>query len=126
LKSSASPKGIALSPELAWKLTGIQLSLVNTPNEIFTIVNRSKTSLSLTGTLPSSAATMVDVSSLNIIVQGGISNLDAASVFMSSGTADGQNFRVSGFQLEAIPETSSAVLLGSFGVIALLRCRRLR
>ena len=52
-----------LSTALAWKLTGIQLSLVNTPNEIFTIVNRSNTSLSITGTLPSSAATMVDVTS---------------------------------------------------------------
>ncbi len=60
-----------LSTALAWKLTGIQLSLVNTPNEIFTIVNRSNTSLSITGTLPSSAATMVDVTSLNIFVQGG-------------------------------------------------------
>lgn len=114
-----------LSPGLAWQLTGIQLVLVNQPNEIFTIVNRSDTSLFLTGTLPSSSATMIDVSSLGIIVQGGVSELDAASVFMSSGTADGQNFRISGFELQAIPEPRAA-LLGSFGLLALLARRRSR
>ena len=113
-----------LSSSLAWQLTGIQLVLVNQPNEVFTIVNRSDTSLSLTGTLPSSSATMIDISSLGIVVQGGTSLLDAASVFMSSSSADGQNFRISGFQLEAIPEPSSSALLGGLGVLALLRRRR--
>jgi hypothetical protein len=112
-----------LNPALAWKLTGIQLRFVDQPNEIYTIVNRNNTSLSITGTTPTNANTMIDVSSLGIMVQGGTSDLDLATVFMSSNSASTQNFRVSGFQLDAIPEPNAA-LLGGLGLLALLRRQR--
>jgi hypothetical protein len=116
-----------LNPTLAWQLTGVLVSAFQPASgEQITIVNRSDTSLSLTlnsGNSTINGPGTVDVSALNIIVQGGASNLDAASVFMSSTTADGQNFRITGFQFEAIPEPSAA-LLGSLGLLALLRRQR--
>jgi hypothetical protein len=116
-----------LNPTLAWQLTGVLVSAFQPASgEQITIVNRSNTSLSLTlnsGNSTINGPGTVDVSALNIIVQGGASNLDAASVFMSSTTADGQNFRITGLQFEAIPEPSAA-LLGGLGLLALLRRQR--
>ena len=112
----------SLSPTLAWKVTGILVSAFQPPNEVITIVNRTNTNLSMVINSGIVNTGTIDVSSLGIIVQGGTSNLDAVSVFMSSNTAATQNFRISGIQLEAIPEPSAA-LLGSLGLLALLRRR---
>ncbi len=113
----------SLSPTLAWKVTGILVSAFQPPNEVITIVNRSNTNLSMVINSGIVNTGTINVSSLGIIVQGGTSNLDAASVFMSSNTAATQNFRISGLQLEAIPEPDSS-LLGSIAFLALLRRRR--
>jgi hypothetical protein len=112
-----------LNPALAWKLTGVLVTALQTPNEQVTIVNRSNTNLSMTVTSGFNGPGTIDVSNLNIIVQGGTSSSDVASIFMSSTTAAGQNFRIGGFQLEAIPEPRAA-LLGGIGLLALLRRRR--
>jgi hypothetical protein len=93
------------------KLSRIQFVLADA-SEVFTIVNRSDTSKSLTTTSPSSAATWINVSSLDINVQGGSNLADAASLFMSSAPGNASNFRISGFEFEAIPEPSSTALLG--------------
>jgi hypothetical protein len=113
-----------LSPKLAWKLTGVPATALQTPNEQVTIVNRSDTSLNLTSNSVINGPGTIDVSNLGIIVQGGTSSLDAGSIFMNSTTAAGQNFRIAGFQLEAIPEASSAALPGGLGALALRRRRR--
>lgn len=101
----------ALDSSLAWQLSRIQFVFADA-SEVFTIVNRSDTSKSLTTTSPSSTATWINVSSLDINVQGGSNLADAASLFMSSAPGNANNFRISGFEFEAIPEPSSTALLG--------------
>ncbi len=112
-----------LSPTLAWKLTGILVTSFQPPTEAITIINRSNTSSNMVVNSGIVNSGTIDVSSLGIIVQGGTSNLDAASVFMSAPISGAANFRIAGFQLDAIPEPNAA-LLGGLGLLALLRRRR--
>jgi hypothetical protein len=109
---------IGFNNALAWKVTGIKFTQVG-GDEQWTIVNRNDTSKSLSG---NTNDIMVDVSSLNLQVQGGVNDTDFASIF-GSGTDTGA-FRVSGFEIEAIPEPSSALLLGLSSALLFVRRRR--
>lgn len=108
-----------LDSSLAWQVTGIRFEFVG-GGEQWTVVNRSDTSKSLSGT----NSALVDVTSLGLLVQGGTSQSELFSAFMSD-VGTGSNFRITQFELEVVPEPSSSALTAlALGGLALRRRRR--
>lgn len=92
---------VALEPGHAWQLTGIRFEFVN-GDESFTIVNRNDPSRRMTG----ASNTMVDVSGLGLLVNGGSADAEVASVFANTTAVAASAFRVTGFELDAVPLTA--------------------
>jgi hypothetical protein len=88
---------VDLEPGHAWQLTGIRFEFVN-GDESFTIVNRNDPSRRITG----SSNTMVDVSSLGLLVNGGSADAEVASVFANPTAVATSAFRITGFELDAV------------------------
>ncbi|MGL5019699.1 MAG: glycosyl hydrolase family 28-related protein, partial [Luteolibacter sp.] len=92
---------VNLEPGHAWQLTGIRFEFVN-GDESYTIVNRNDPSRRITGT----SNTMVDVSSLGLLVNGGSADAEVASVFANATAVATSAFRITGFELDAVPLTA--------------------
>ena len=97
-----------LDPSLAFQITGIEVGGVNAP-ETGTIVNRNDTSKSV----GFSASGLVDVSSLDLIINGGISDSELVSIF-GDNFGEG-NFRIVGFTLKVVNSASDLFTLNSLG-----------
>ena len=89
--------GLTLEPGLAWQLTGIRFDFIG-GDESFTIVNRNDPSRRMTGTSNS----MVDVSGLGLLVNGGSADAEVASVFANATADPLSGFRITGFELDAV------------------------
>ncbi|MCU0749870.1 MAG: glycoside hydrolase family 55 protein [Akkermansiaceae bacterium] len=87
-----------LEPGHAWQITGIRFEFVN-GDESFTIVNRNDPSRRITGT----SNTMFDVSNLGLWVNGGSADAEVASVFANTTALATSAFRITGFELDAVP-----------------------
>jgi hypothetical protein len=92
---------VELEPGHAWQLTGIRFEFVN-GDESFTIVNRNDPSRRMTGTSNS----MVDVSNLGLLVNGGSADAEVASVFSNTTAVATSSFRITGFELDAVRLTA--------------------
>ncbi len=92
---------VDLEPGHAWQLTGIRFEFVN-GDESYTIINRNDPSRRITG----SPNTMVDVSGLGLLVNGGSADAEVASVFANTTAVATSAFRITGFELDAVPLTA--------------------
>ena len=92
---------VGLEPGHAWQLTGIRFEFVS-GDESYTIVNRNDPSRRIIG----SSNTMVDVSSLGLLVNGGSADAEVASVFANTTAVAASAFRITGFELDAVPLTA--------------------
>lgn len=92
---------VALEPGHAWQLTGIRFEFIN-GDESFTIVNRNAPARRVTGTSNS----MVDVSGLGLLVNGGSADAEVAAVFANTTAVATSAFRVTGFELDAVRLTA--------------------
>lgn len=92
--------GLTLEPGLAWQLTGIRFEFVS-GDESFTIVNRNDPTRRMTGTSNS----MVDVTGLGLVVNGGSADAEVASVFANATADPASSFRITGFELDAVRVT---------------------
>ncbi len=90
-----------LEPGHAWQLTGIRFELIN-GDESFTIINRNDPSRRMTGT----SNTMVDISRLGLLVNGGSADAEVASVFANTTAVATSAFRITGFELDAVSLTA--------------------
>lgn len=107
-----------MSPTIAFQITKVAFSTMSALDvEQATFVNRSDTSKTLVvNSNPTNPN--VDVSGLDLIVQGGTSDLELLSVFNSSSTP--QAWRIISLEIQAIPEPSTMGLfaLGAFAAFA--------
>lgn len=92
---------VDLEPGHAWQLTGIRFEFIN-GDESYTIVNRNDPSRRMTSTSNS----MVDVSGLGLLVNGGSADAEVASVFANTTAVATSAFRITGFELDAVPLTA--------------------
>ena len=87
----------SLEPGHAWQLTGIRFEFI-AGDESFTILNRNNPSRRLTGRSNS----MVNVSDLGLLVNGGSADAEVAAVFANSTAGPSSSFRITGFELDAV------------------------
>ena len=92
---------VELEPGHAWQLTGIRFEFIN-GDESVTIVNRNDPSRRATGTSNS----MVDVSALGLLVNGGSADAEVAAVFANATAVATSAFRITGFELDAVRITA--------------------
>lgn len=107
-----------LAPDSAFQITKVAFATMSNLNsEQVTFVNRNDTSKTLVvDSNPTNPN--VDVSALDLIVQGGTSDSELLSVFNSSSTVQGWrviSFEITAFTADLLPPTSANLAISSDG-----------